>query len=351
MGSELILSRLTKKIISSKTNPYTARDSIKYLDNLLNDFALNLPNHLRDNSRNLLCRAYTSDLAGYVTLHSLWHQCYCDLYRMMIPGIRESVQGSVQQEVPLAYAEQCRKLCLLHAVEMCRLWSDTLHEADLSRLTDQSIGIYTYQCANIISNLWEFGHDDSLKISLQIIASVLERLATIYPIVAEIVSLIFPARIKRWLIFCLQQSEINTLISSLDIVTSFYNMHRGQTLSQTLTCAWRSSLRQLGVQEGQTTSKFSLLEFLQNQNGIDDSDTTEECSTITKVPTGSIAPAEGNTVVTVDIDMPFPDRSGLPDDELWPSSMLGMGFDMEETQVDPFSRIFEDWSLLPDSQY
>ena len=121
-------------------------------------------------------------------------------------------------------------------------------------------------------------------------------------------------------------------------------------LSQTLTCAWRSSLRQLGVQEGQTTSKFSLLEFLQNQNGIDDSDTTEEFSTITKVPADSVAPAEGNTVVTVDLDMPFPDRSDLVDDELWPSSMLRIGFDMEETQVDPFSRIFEDWSLMPDSQ-
>lgn len=124
-------------------------------------------------------------------------------------------------------------------------------------------------------------------------------------------------------------------------------MHGHEMLSQTLTCAWRSSLRQLGVQEGQTTSKFSLLEFLQNQNGIDDSNTTEECSTITKVPADSVAPTEINKL---DMDMSFPDRSGLPDDELWPSSMLGIGFEMEETQVDPFSRIFEDWSLIPDSQ-
>lgn len=120
-------------------------------------------------------------------------------------------------------------------------------------------------------------------------------------------------------------------------------------LSQTLTCAWRSSLRERGVQAGQTTSNFSLLEFLQNQNGIDDSDTTEEYSTVTKVPADSVASAEVNTVVTVDMGMSFTDRSGLPDD-LWSSGMLGIGFDMEETQVDPFSRIFEDWSLMPDSQ-
>lgn len=192
MGSELIMARLTKKIISSKANPYTARDSIQNLDNMLSNFATRLPHHLQDNPRNLLCRAYTSDLAGYVTLHSLWHQCYCDLYRMMIPGIRESVPELVQREVPATYAEQCRSLCLHHAVEMCSLWSDILREADLSRLTDQSIGIYAYQCANIIANLWDLDHDDTLKISLQTIASILERPATMYPIVAEIVSVFFP---------------------------------------------------------------------------------------------------------------------------------------------------------------
>lgn len=106
----------------------------------------------------------------------------------MIPGIRESVPERVQHEVPAAYAEHCRKICLQHATEMCRIWSDTLREADLSRLTDPLIGIYAYQCANIIASLWDLDHDDTLKISLQTTASILERPAMIYPIVAEIVS-------------------------------------------------------------------------------------------------------------------------------------------------------------------
>jgi hypothetical protein len=108
---------------------------------------------------------------------------------MMIPGIRESVLESVRREVPDAYAEHCRKICLQHAMEMCRIWSDILREADLSKLTDLSIGIYAYQCANIIARLWDLEHDDSLKISLRATASILERPAMIYPIVAEIVRL------------------------------------------------------------------------------------------------------------------------------------------------------------------
>jgi hypothetical protein len=171
----------------------------------------------------------------------------------------------------------------------------------------------------------------------------------IYPVVAEIVSLIFPSCTRQLLILYLQQSEIKVMISNLDIVTSFYNMHRHQMLSQTLTSAWRSSLRQQGIQEGQTTSKFSLLEFLQNQNGIDDPNVAEEYSTDSKVPADSAVLTEAHAVVAVDMVLPSPDRSSLPDDEFWPSSMLGMEFDMDQTQVDPFSRIFEDWSLISDS--
>lgn len=138
------------------------------------------------------------------------------------------------------------------------------------------------------------------------------------------------------------------MIDNLGIVTSFYNMHKTEMLSQTLTSAWRSSLRQQGVQEGQTTSKFSLLEFLQNQNGIEDTNTAGEYSTVaTEVPSDSAGPTEVNTAVALDMVVPSPGRPGLLDDEFWSPGVLEMNFDMDGTQVDPFSRIFEDWSLVP----
>ncbi|KAJ5299276.1 hypothetical protein N7476_010833 [Penicillium atrosanguineum] len=314
----------TKLIIASKTNPYTARESIRGLDSRLRIFSESLPAHLKESHRNLLCRAYTSDLTGYINLHTLWRQCHCDLYRMMIPGIRESVTEDIQRQVPIDYAENCRRLCLHHALAMCKLWSDTLSEAHVFWLSDQSIGIYAYQCANILVNLWDLDCDAGLKAELTIISSFLDRLAVLYPVVAEI------------------QSEINGFITSLDVVTDFYQAHSDGMLSQTLTAAWRSTLRQQGIQEGQTASKFSLLEFLHNQNKVEDANADEDYS----VPNID-APPEPSTLNGTDMGLGISATSDKPYllDELWSSAQLEMDFDSYGTRVDPFCRIFDDWSL------
>lgn len=183
----MFFERATKQIITSKTNPYTERERIKSLDASLLSFSHSLPPHMRNTKRNLLARAYTSEITGYINLHTLWLQCHCDLYRLMIPGIRESVPEAIQREVPFEYAEECRQLCLRYAVDICSLWSDTLAECDMSRITDQSIGIYAYQCANILVWLWDLDSDNSLRDYLKIISAFLGWLADIYPVVAEVV--------------------------------------------------------------------------------------------------------------------------------------------------------------------
>ncbi|KAJ5736658.1 uncharacterized protein N7483_001783 [Penicillium malachiteum] len=307
-------------------NPYSTRDEIQNLDNMLSDFALGLPAHLREETKNLLSRAYSSGLTGYINLHTLWHQCYCDLYRLMIPGIRESVTEEVQQQVPVEYANECRRRCLSHAMGICKLWSETLREGDLSRISDQSIGIYAYQCANVLVNLWDLDHDNALKSSLQTIASFLNRLVLIYPIVAEI------------------QTEIKQLISSLDVVTDFYRTHTSEFLNQSLNSAWRSSLRQQGIQGGQTTSKFSLLEFLQNQNRSEESASTEYTPGTADPEPCIQTQIDHIEALNMGVLAPNADTSDMSA-EFWSSTPLDMDFGSYETRVDPFYRIFDDWAL------
>ncbi|KAJ5119512.1 hypothetical protein N7448_010181 [Penicillium atrosanguineum] len=113
-------------------------------------------------------------------------------------------------------------------------------------------------------------------------------------------------------------------------------------LSQTLTAAWRSTLRQQGIQEGQTASKFSLLEFLHNQNKVEDANADEDYS----VPNID-APPEPSTLNGTDMGLGISATSDKPYllDELWSSAQLEMDFDSYGTRVDPFCRIFDDWSL------
>ncbi|CAI7660908.1 unnamed protein product [Penicillium pancosmium] len=317
---------VTKRIISSKESPYAAKKSIKALDANLHDFAHSLPNHLQDNKRNLLSRAYTTELTGYITLHSLWVQCHCDLYRMMIPGIRESVPELIQRDVPIDYAEECRELCLQYAIDMCRLWSDTLLECDMSRITDQSLGIYAYQCANILIRLWDLDLDSSLRDYLMILSNFLERLAEIYQVVAEI------------------RFEINGFIDSLDVVTNFYATRSDELFSQSLTEIWRSSLKQQSAQEGQTTSKFSLLEFLQQQNK---SDGSEEYPDAVEPSGGGLADPDvrADQGLRLDVDVASVEQTCELSNDFW-STSLNMDFDSYDTRVDPFCRIFDDWALV-----
>lgn len=182
--------RKIRQIISARTNPYDERDHLSRLESTLDAFAARLPDHLQLSSRNLLLRAYSPQLMGYLMLHSSWHQCYCDLYRIMIPSIRESVQEDIIQQVPADYAESCQKICINHAVAVCNLWSEILQQVDQLKITDNTIASYVYQGAQIMAHLWnlENGKEKQLRRNFQVMVRILDQLTLIYPVVAKIVS-------------------------------------------------------------------------------------------------------------------------------------------------------------------
>jgi hypothetical protein len=125
---------------------------------------------------------------------------------------------------------------------------------------------------------------------------------------------------------------------------NFHATRSNEIFSQSLTETWRSSLKQQSNQEGQTTSKFSLLEFLQNQNrsgGLEEHPDT-------------VGPSDGDTAnpdilvdegLRLDADIPPVEQSEQLSNDFW-STSLNMDFDSYDTRVDPFCRIFDDWALV-----
>lgn len=127
------------------------------------------------------------------------------------------------------------------------------------------------------------------------------------------------------------------------MVTDFHTTHRREFFSQSLTDTWRSSLKQQGAQEGQTTSRFSLLEFLQNQNKSDAF--TEEYTDAVEAPDEDPANMDASVEdLPLDINLSSPEQSDQLANDFW-STPLEMGFDSYDTRVDPFSRMFDDWAL------
>ncbi|OJJ67131.1 hypothetical protein ASPBRDRAFT_200302 [Aspergillus brasiliensis CBS 101740] len=248
----------TRQIMSARKNPYAERDQLRRLETALDTFAAQLPDHLQLTSRNILLRAYTPHLMGYIVLHSTWHQLYCDLYRMMIPGLRESIHEDILQQVPEAYAASCRKICLDHVVAAGDLWSELLQQADPLTMTDSTFASYVHQSAHILAHLWDLddGQDQQLRERFQVMIQVLDHLALLYPVVAKI------------------QQDIQLLITELDRVIPMFHTQREQHPTLTLTQCWRTTLRQRGVRGGQTTSKFSMLSSVWDGTGSSSSSST-----------------------------------------------------------------------------
>ena len=93
------------------------------------------------------------DAYGYVFLHTLRLQCYCDLYRFLTPGVREAVSRKAFQSTPPEYITYCQRQCLARAIELCEFWSDVYHIRRDIPMDDLLFGVCIYQVSQVLSHL------------------------------------------------------------------------------------------------------------------------------------------------------------------------------------------------------
>ncbi|GKZ47158.1 hypothetical protein AbraIFM66951_010507 [Aspergillus brasiliensis] len=320
-------------IMSARKNPYAERDELRRLETALDTFAAQLPDHLQLTSRNILLRAYTPHLMGYIVLHSTWHQLYCDLYRMMIPGLRESIHEDILQLVPEAYAASCRQICLDHVVAAGDLWSELLQQVERLTMTDSTFASYVHQSAHILAHLWDLDHgqDQQLRERFQVMIGVLDHLALLYPVVAKI------------------QQDIQLLVTELDRVIPMFHTQRDQHPTLTLTQCWRTTLRQRGVRGGQTTSKFSMLSSVWDGTvsspspSLSQPDNDDLTGATTSASTVGLSPVPIDAVGQCDV-LATADHHVLstPTDDLW---LPATGNELDNGTLDlfPFHQVFVDW--------
>lgn len=86
-------------------------------------------------------------------LHVHWLQCHCDLYRFLIPGIRESVGEEAIQNTPVQYVEYCQMACITNALRLCDLWGDIIEVGMQDTIDDPFFPISIYQVTQIIHHL------------------------------------------------------------------------------------------------------------------------------------------------------------------------------------------------------
>jgi hypothetical protein len=143
-------------VISEGSKPHDSRSELFQLEADLKDFKQSLPESLTLSERNLNLRAYSPHLRRYVMLHTVWHQCHCDLYRFLLPGMRESLSDEIINKTIPEYALYCQRRAVEHAKALVTLFIMVQKIGDQAP-QDPGISICIFQCTRILIRSLEIG--------------------------------------------------------------------------------------------------------------------------------------------------------------------------------------------------
>ncbi|KEF58107.1 uncharacterized protein A1O9_06030 [Exophiala aquamarina CBS 119918] len=143
--------RFTKHAAGSGRIDSNPAQTVRDFEGELHLFASTLPQSLAFSERNLLLRAYSSELSQYIMVHIWWHQCHCDLYRLLFDGFREAISKRVLLSIDPELIAYCRSRCLDHARAIAADIFATLLAVEVDvKVVDKDISVCAYQSARIL---------------------------------------------------------------------------------------------------------------------------------------------------------------------------------------------------------
>ncbi|KAH8671637.1 fungal-specific transcription factor domain-containing protein [Xylariales sp. PMI_506] len=146
----------TKRVRREGSSPATSRNELEALDADLMNFAEFLPTHLKLDPETLLLMAHTTEVEPYIMIHTRWILSKCDLFRFLVPGIREAVPMSAFENTPADYIHYCQQAGLESALRLCDFWAQ-IRSLDIQwparDVFSLSAIISIYQAAQIIHHL------------------------------------------------------------------------------------------------------------------------------------------------------------------------------------------------------
>lgn len=119
----------------------------------LDHFEETLPADLKFSSERTMLMAHSPESVKYVGLHTQWYQSHCDLYRICVPGLRESLSMDVLARTPTDFIDRCQQTCLNNALRLCDLWSSMYRLEPGDETNNPFLPISIYSAAQICRHL------------------------------------------------------------------------------------------------------------------------------------------------------------------------------------------------------
>jgi hypothetical protein len=133
--------------------PSSTYHEMQALQAELDHFEKTLPADLKMSSERTMMMAHSTEWVKYVGLHMQWYQSHCDLYRICVPGLRESLPRDTLTKTPSDFIDFCQEACLRNALRLCHLLSDMYRMEPGDATNDTSLPISIYSAAQICRQL------------------------------------------------------------------------------------------------------------------------------------------------------------------------------------------------------
>ena len=143
----------TRRVAAGKVSIYDSREELESYSRSLCNYLSNLPRELQPTAQNIAFRADSESFTCFVMLHTIWHQLQCDLYRLLVPRIREAVSRAALLSVPAEFVAYCQKQCVHWITKLLGFWSSVYHIPNRKRVLDCFFAVCAYQASQVIRQL------------------------------------------------------------------------------------------------------------------------------------------------------------------------------------------------------
>ncbi|RMD41536.1 hypothetical protein DV735_g3607, partial [Chaetothyriales sp. CBS 134920] len=145
----------TKEVLTTdEFDPMRLQRMVEGFTEELNDLHASLPASFQFSEKNLNLRAYSVRLCPYSLLHIWWHQCWCDLTRITMPGLQEGLPQDKVDRLDPRFVNYCRWQCYENARAMSDIFR--MYVALKSGLPSMDLEFHAcaYQCARLLFYLY-----------------------------------------------------------------------------------------------------------------------------------------------------------------------------------------------------
>ncbi|KFX96369.1 hypothetical protein V490_03373 [Pseudogymnoascus sp. VKM F-3557] len=124
--------------------PWSEDSEFASIINKLDALESNLPSHLKFNNINSYIHQSHFQQGAFYAMHLAYHQCYCDLYRVVLPGYQFPITKAFTS-ASTEFIQQCQHRCYHHADAISKIFKIALGSDG---------GVFTEPlCENIDTNL------------------------------------------------------------------------------------------------------------------------------------------------------------------------------------------------------